>query len=368
MSLLTPRGTGAIAVIGLSGPGAEEVLAGLFRGRKDLPVAVGKFGSTLRDTVVVVRDGSRLELHCHGGVAVVDWVLDQLRACGAVEIPWPQWIRRQGRTALRAEAAVWLSQALTTRTAGILWDQVRGALDAAVAEVVHALHGQRRGEALGLVERLLAHADAGRHLTQPFRVVFVGQPNVGKSTLVNALLGYPRSLTSPLAGTTRDAVATLTAWEGWPVALIDTAGWQPGARGLDALGMARTEEAARTADLLVLVRDRSQPEVSELGLGAVGEASVRHLRVVNKADLPAAWQPPGIVVSARTGQGLQELSAAIVKALVPSPPPPGAPVPFTDELIAILRRAAERLRDPGSDWASLAEELQHLLRPSPAGG
>jgi tRNA modification GTPase len=366
MSLLTPRGTGAIAVIGLSGPGAEEVLAGLFRGRKDLPVAVGKFGSTLRDTVVVVRDGSRLELHCHGGVAVVDWVLDQLRACGAEEIPWSQWIRQQGRTPLRAEAAVRLSQALTARTAGILWDQVQGALDAAVAGVVQALHGRRREEALALVERLLAHADTGRHLTQPFRVVFVGQPNVGKSTLVNALLGYPRSLTSPLAGTTRDAVATLTAFDGWPVALIDTAGWQPGARGLDALSMARTEEAARTADLLVLVRDRSQPEAQELG--AVGDAPVRHLDVVNKADLPAAWQPPGIVVSARTGQGLQELSAAIVRALVPSPPPLGAAVPFTDELIVTLRRAAERLRDPRSDWTSLAEDLEHLLRPSPAGG
>lgn len=185
--------------------------------------------------------------------------------------------------------------------------------------------------------RLAALAPVGRHLVEPWRVTVAGPPNVGKSSLVNALAGFQRSVVAPTAGTTRDVVTVQLAFDGWPVELADTAGLRD-ADGVEAAGVGRAKDAAAAADLVLWVLDGSAttPEFPPAGLGP--------LLVVNKSDLPADWDwttaPGAVTVSAATGAGLADLSAAAVRRLVPDPPEPGEAVPFTPALADLVERAA----------------------------
>src|SRR5206468_2220750 len=110
-----------------------------------------------------------------------------------------------------------------------------------------------------------------------------GAPNVGKSSLVNALAGYQRSIVAPTPGTTRDVVATTLAIDGWPVELSDTAGLHGEGEQLERAGMARARAAAAAADLCVWVLDGSAAPVW------LGPEITAPLTVINKIDLPPAW-------------------------------------------------------------------------------
>ena len=172
-------------------------------------------------------------------------------------------------------------------------------------------------------------APLGRRLTTPWRVAVAGPPNVGKSSLVNALAGYQRSIVAPTPGTTRDVATTRLAIDGWPVELADTAGVRDATDMLEMQGVRMAREATAAADLCLWVLDASaQPVWPELQ-GAVQ-------LVVNKIDLPAAWAPDeaagAVRVSARTGRGMADLCAALSRRLVPDPPPAGSAVPFTAAL------------------------------------
>src|SRR5207244_3542080 len=154
---------------------------------------------------------------------------------------------------------------------------------------------------------LAKFAPVGRHLVEPWKVVVAGAPNVGKSSLVNALAGYQRAVVSEVAGTTRDAVSVQLAFDGWPVELTDTAGLRD-AEGLEAEGIERARRVLAEADLVLWVVDGAEewlefPEDSleeKLGLPRVG-----YLLVVNKIDVKhEAWinAVPGLHhVSAATG-------------------------------------------------------------------
>jgi tRNA modification GTPase len=198
------------------------------------------------------------------------------------------------------------------------------------------------------------------HLLNPWSVVLAGRPNVGKSSLINALLGYERAIVFDTPGTTRDIVTATTACEGWPISLSDTAGWRDAAGELESQGIAAAKAAARQADLVLLVVDGSQPwTVAEEALCA---ACPQALLVGNKADLPAqatAIHPPGIQVSAKTGAGIAELLASIARRLVPQAPPSGVAVPFTEvqaQAIFAARIAVEQ-----DDLATAQQELRQLL-------
>jgi tRNA modification GTPase len=199
----------------------------------------------------------------------------------------------------------------------------------------------------------------GRHLVEPWRVVLCGRPNVGKSSLINALVGYQRAIVHPLAGTTRDVVTAATAIDGWPIELADTAGLRRDGHPLEQAGIDLARQKMATADLLILVSDATQAwsEDDEALLRSWPKAILVH----NKADLAPcrAPRPPGLSTSALTGEGIGELAVSVGTRLVPNPPPSGAPVPFTAGHVGLLvaaHQAASR-----QDLGAAAQALASLL-------
>jgi tRNA modification GTPase len=180
-----------------------------------------------------------------------------------------------------------------------------------------------------------------------------GAPNVGKSSLVNALAGYQRTVVTAVPGTTRDVVTTALAIDGWPVELIDTAGQHESADELEVQGISRARAASADADLCLWVVDAGAPPVwPTIGLRDV-------LYAINKVDRPAAWDvtalPTAVQVSALTGAGLDVLCDAISRRLVPILPPPGAALPFTPDLAADIESCGR-----GLDEGKSAEVLVRL--------
>jgi tRNA modification GTPase len=364
-ALLTPVGRGAVAVVGLCGPGAAAIVARHFQPATgtaaELPrgrIRFGRWHAALDDAhdvgeelVVCRRGDDDFEIHCHGGAAASAAILAGLRADGAAIIPWTEWNATRGDAPIACEAREALARARTTRTAAVLVDQLGGALRRALDEATRLLESGDVGTARSRIDGLLARSTIGLRLTEPFRVVLTGRPNVGKSSLINALVGYRRAVVFDEPGTTRDVVTAAAVLDGWPVELSDTAGIREAGDELEAAGIAAARRRLAKADLVVAVFDRSAPwcDADAALLAAHPEAVVVH----NKADLPEIVErtrPPGLIVSAVAKTGIDELIAEIVARLVPNPPKPGDAVPFTrrqvEELQLLTRSVSEDPTEP----------------------
>jgi tRNA modification GTPase len=381
---LTPDGRGAVAVVRVWGPGALAVADAAFRpARTQSPslaatpagqLRLGRIGSGLGDEVVAVvlapAGGSvdsgaevEVEIQCHGGAAAVGLVVDALVRQGAERRQPVAWVRHSARLAIEAEAQVDLARAPTLRAAEILLEQAHGALTAAIRRLIAALDDDRAA-ALDALDTLRQHAHVGLHLAAGWRVVLAGRPNVGKSRLLNALAGYGRAIVDPAPGTTRDVVTVQSAVDGWPVELADTAGLRDPADALEAAGIARARDRQHEADLILLVLDRSEPwtENDRTLVETLLVSPVPPLIVANKADLAAAWEPLGpamVSVSAERGEGIDVLTGALARRLVPAPPPPGAGVPFRPAHRRRLDAAHDALQ--AGDLAAARRHLAALI-------
>jgi tRNA modification GTPase len=397
---LTPPGRGAVAVVLVSGPDAMRSVEQCFtpaNGRQlaDVPserIILGRWGHPGGEELIICRrSAEQVEIHCHGGTAAVSAVMERLMELGCRQMAWQEWLRRTCDDPIRAAAQIALANAPTARTAAILLDQHQGSLTGgiqAAAAAIKSADWARGGDAISSV---LAHRDVGMHLTTPWRVILIGPTNVGKSSLINSLTGYERSIVSHQPGTTRDVVTTTTAIDGWPVQLADTAGLRDARDALETAGINMAMETAATADLVIMVYDAMQPvaEGYDNTLWSVISNLTHRRRVIpvlNKIDLiPDAqgvvtraaagggrdekdrhWQsqwPPGAVVrtSAVTGEGIADLVTAIGGALVAHAPAPGSAVPFTSEQVAALEAALAAVE--ARDAAASLRPLQRLLAP-----
>jgi tRNA modification GTPase len=307
------------------------------------------------EVVVCRRSADSVELHCHGGHAAVSRIHQMLVDEGCRSVSWQDWAANHHQDPLAAAARIALADARTVRTAAILLDQHHGALGRAVEGVRHSLNLGDMASARAHLAGLVAKAELGRHLVRPWRVVLAGSPNVGKSSLINAIVGYGRAIVHAAPGTTRDIVSAITAVDGWPIELSDTAGLRESGPPLEQAGIELARLKLACAELVLLVFDSSQPwsDTDRQLIDEWPDAMVIH----SKCDLLPCRdspRPEGLLTSAVTGQGIEESVGQIAGRLVPDPPPPGAAVPFSEDQIRQLESAASALADGHLDGALAA--------------
>ena len=350
--VLTPRGRGAVATVAFVGDVGSVDASGHFRAANgntlsEQPVdriAFGRWGDEPAEEVVVCRiAANRLEIHCHGGDIAAARILTQLTGIGIETVPWPEFVERTEGPATR-DVAEALAEAATVKTAAIVSQQVAGPLRELFRWLRDADPIAQRDALLDRFDSVLAWSDFGRHLTEPWRVVLYGAPNVGKSSLINALAGFERAIVFDRPGTTRDVVTVETAFNGWPVRLADTAGIRVSHDEIEAAGIARAKAALATADLRICVCDGSDADSFDV---LQMDEIVPSLIVVNKCDLPFASERDrprdALSVSARTNVGISDLMMLIAQRLVPDLPEAGDAVPLTTRQTKHLWGAREAL-------------------------
>ena len=336
IAVLTPPGRGAVAVVACTSDisildGAHETSplciardGHLFHGRPINRITFARWGTDHPEDVVVCRTSeTEFEVHCHGGSAAVERIRKELT--GALGTTATQ-VRHESANNehLRLISAAWdaVSRATTLKTADLLLHQAAEAWPAALA---HAQDSDAP-RSPDWRSRALEWKQFGRHLTEPWTVALVGQPNAGKSSLMNALAGFQRSIVNPTPGTTRDAVTLDVAFDGWPIRLIDTAGLRDSADELESAGIERAQRVMSNADLILHIFDATQQQPATID---------RAIPVANKIDLrpDSIWPDSTMPVSALTGTGIDQLIDRITLTLIPDLPPRGLAIPVsTDQL------------------------------------
>jgi len=356
VAIATPPGRGGIGVVRISGADAVAT-AGRLIVRPD-PLAprqatlteIQSTDGAIDQAVVTYFSAPAsytgedvVEISAHGSPVVLRTIVEAAMASGArLAEPGEFTLRAylNGRMDLmQAEAVADLIDAVTPLQARAAFDQLHGTLTRVITEIDAALfelmarleasvdfpeegyHFADPGaiaEAIGaLIERtktLLLDGRRGRIVREGLQIAIVGAPNVGKSSLFNALAGASRAIVTDIPGTTRDLVTETVDLAGLRVTLVDTAGLREAGDVVESEGVARARQAALVADLILVVVDRSSPRIDD-GL-AVAPFSKKTILVANKADLPAAWSAPeAIDVSAVTGDGLEALKQRIIERL-----------------------------------------------------
>ncbi len=357
----TPHGESALAVVRVSGPLAAALAAAQHGGRLPEPRLawhgdfVSQAGAVIDDVVFSFFAGPRsytgedvLEISSHGNPYIVRRILDDCVARGCRVAQAGEFTRRaflNGRLDLTAaEAVMDVIRARSERALAAARRQLEGALGRRIDRLVGDLlqtcaaieayidfpeedlppedRARRRAEISALVDEigaLQATRRRGELVRDGLRVVLVGAPNAGKSSLLNRLLGYDRAIVSEEPGTTRDFLEEAVVLGPHRIRMIDTAGLREARPGVERSGVARSVERAQEADLLVLVADASQPRPT------LPESVHRRLEpgtaviAINKCDLEArqfAWTDgatlPQVEVSALTGAGMDRLRTVLI--------------------------------------------------------
>lgn len=356
ITLLTPRGRGAVATLRFEGP--VETLATFFTAANGKPlseqpinrIVFGLWGREVPEEIVLCRTADTItEIHCHGGEAASGRIQRDLQSQGSQRETWQDMLDRTEGTFQR-EWIEAISKTTTQRTAGILLCQ-RKLFPQAIAKLQQLLEA---GDSFAQpIQDLLDWAEFGLHLWKPWEVALGGPPNVGKSSLINALVGYARSIVFDQPGTTRDIVTAETAFAGWPVRLADTAGLREGADILEAEGIERAKKRLRSADYQLLLWDASQPP-TKMDLELRREFP-KAILIAHKCDLPGfpADDIPAnaIAVSSLTGEGVKPLAEKLIARLILQVPPQDQAVPFTTRQIERLSQAYQ---------AAIADDIETL--------
>lgn len=430
VAVATPPGVGAIAVVRLSGRDAQTIASRVLRCRGGGDAGAAALGESHRARLRMLRDpGSKrpidevlvlpmlaprsftgedvVEIHCHGGRLVADLAFRALLTAGARAARPGEFTERaflNGRLDLcQAEAVADLIEASSEAGLATAWQQLEGGLSRRVRALRDRILDTRalveahldfpeedlppdvEAEittdlaAIGTaVAELAATFDRGRLAREGLRVALVGRPNVGKSSLMNAILGRERALVSAEAGTTRDYIEEPAALGAVRVLLCDTAGLRVAGGEVERAGIERTRALVQSSDAVIVVLDASAPLEAEDALVLATCRARPRVVARNKVDLVSAWEPDEVgrfseassgarcvAVSARTGEGLTDLLEAVRQAVGLADRAGEVEVPLVTrarhhvallETRAALQRAARALRESGLEMVSC--ELQ----------
>ena len=404
-AIATPPGEGGIGLVRLSGSEAGRIAAAIFRrgarGRAVTPaqltshqlfygVIVDPVDGRALDEVMLVRMSPPrtytrdevVEISCHGGVVPVREVLALcLRAGARLAEPGEFTLRAflNGRIDLaQAEAVAGIVSARTTRSLGLALDELRGQLTARLRpardtlvetlayldaaadfpddEIPSIDLAPALASARSALTAVVAAGQSGLLYREGIQIAIIGRPNVGKSSVLNALLRAERAIVTPIAGTTRDVIAEGFNLRGVPATLLDTAGINDSEDVIERMGVERSRRAMATSGIALFVLDRSRPPgvddltVARLLAERVTEGNL--LVALNKSDLaPVDQHPvldllprvPTIALSTRTGAGLDALEAALHDLAVNHAADAAEPALVTVRQLDALRRALEHV-------------------------
>ena len=413
-AISTPLGEGAIAVLRMSGPRAVEIAGEVFRAKTPAGAAAARVqqlgavfdgGRKMDDVLLTVFRAPHsytgedvVEIACHGGVLMTRRILELLLKCGARSAEPGEFTQRaylSGKMDLtQAEAVMDLITAQTDLALRAAGEQLEGRLgerirvlrewlvellahveayidfpeddiDPDTGDALRAKLDTVRAE----TEALLATAGQGRVLREGVRTVIYGAPNVGKSSLLNLLLGYERAIVSARPGTTRDVIEEVISLRGYPLRLVDTAGIRESSDEIEIEGMARTRRQVERADLVLEVADAS---VANAGCEMRNaEWAGKTLLILNKSDLGehGSWGGVEAVrISCLKNDGIARLEEAIIERIT------GGQAAHRDWSVAINARhhaclakardysdAAHRALGEGLSPEFIAEELRGAL-------
>ena len=368
-AIATPVGCGGIGIVRVSGPQASAVADRVFRKQGNGGLESHRFyygrivdpadNSLIDEAMGVLMRAPRsytredvLELHCHGGYLIVQRVLDACLQAGARLSDAGEFTRRaflNGRIDLcQAESIIDLINSRTEMSLAFAQSQREGALSARLGEVAgHLRKALALIEAfidfpeedldaatLGEIESLVGRSRAGlgalldsyahgKVIRDGISVLLAGKPNVGKSSLLNALTLEQRAIVSHIPGTTRDVIEEIINIDGLPVRIIDSAGIRESHDEIEREGIRRSLEKLALADLVLYMVDGSAAlERQDLDL-LQAIAGKRFITVVNKTDLPPVLDddllPAGaqtVHISSKSGSGIDQLRSAIFHSFV----------------------------------------------------
>jgi tRNA modification GTPase len=355
-------GQGSVAIVRLSGPRAETIGRQLFQPAGQQPweshrVLYGHVidpacGERVDEALLLLMRAPRsftredvVELHCHGGLVVVRRVLELVFAGGARPAEAGEFSLRavlNGRLDLtRAEAIGQLVAARSRRAAQLAMAGLDGRVQRRISKLRAGLLDQLSElearidfeddlppldapavaaalrQAQDALHQLVADAQQGELLREGLRVAIVGRPNVGKSSLLNLLSQRDRAIVTDLPGTTRDLLESELVLDGVPLTLLDTAGIRPTSDPVEQLGIARSQEALASADVVLLLFDLGEGWTSaDQALRDQVPPGVPLLVAGNKRDrLPAGApvEPADVAFCALTGEGRQDLASALLE-------------------------------------------------------
>lgn len=366
-ALATPPGEGGIGIVRLSGSQAINIAARIFHPRQGPGLAASRShtlrlglirdpgsGETIDEVLVSVMYGPHsytaedvVEINCHGGALATARVLQLVLRTGARLAEPGEFTRRaflNGRLDLtQAEAVLEVIRARSNQGLKAALAHLQGHLSYKINELSAGLTGVLAAleasmdfpEEVGPVDQeklkdlrrilvgvgqLLASWEEGRLLSEGLKVAIVGRPNVGKSSLLNALLNQERAIVSNIPGTTRDTIEETLQLGGFTCRLIDTAGLRETADALESIGVARSKKAIEAADLVLMVIDL-QAGIQEEDRRILDAVKDKHVIVTgNKRDLVGdnyeglatfAGDYPYVAISALTGAGLNELAQKV---------------------------------------------------------